>query len=478
VTRRTARNAAVRAGAEILAKLATLSWTVVAARQLDPPQFGAFSFALSLVLLVSALPEWGFDPVVVQRASQRPEHLPRLHTEALAWQTLLAVPTFVVTALLALPARPTTEAAVVLVLLLFAGFPEMWSDTARASAAARQDQRGVALALVVQRVATAVLVVAALLSGLGVVGLAMGFLVGTLVGWIFHVRAMHRVRVRVAPRALTATGMRAMLTGSGYLGLSSLVLIVLFRVDVVLLGALQNDAAVATYTVSYRLLETVLFVAYAVNQAVFPVMSAARDGERTRQGLERGLAAAAVVYVPFAAVALVEPEAVLSLIFGAEYRVASAPVLRWLAPVPVLFTMAYLGQSALVASDRARSILVAALAAAFVNIVTNVALIPVLSGVGAAIATTVSYTVMVVLVALSLQRVGVGRVRLLRPLHEAALSAVLFAGLLLALELPLLVELLLAGSVYVVGWYALARRYSPEQVAVVLGLVPGFRRRS
>lgn len=470
LTRRTARNAAVRAVAEVLAKLATLAWTVVAARMLDRGEFGAFSFALSLVLLVTALPAWGFDPLLVRRGSREPDTLPRLHTEALTWQTALAAPVFVVACLLALTTRSTPEAALVLVLVFVAGLPEMWSDTARSSASVRQDQLGVSQALVLQRVATAVLVIGALLLGVGVVGVAAGFLGGTAVGWLLHLRALHRLDVRYRRHLLTRSGMREMLSGSGTIGLSALVLVVLFRVDVVLLGALKDDEAVADYSVAYRLLETVLFVAYAVKQAVAPVMSSTGSADRVRAGLERGLAAAAVVYLPFAAVVLTEPQAVLSLVFGADYA-SSASILRWLAPVPLLFTAAYLGQFALIARDAPRAMLVAAVTATAVNVGMNLALIPVLSGVGAAIATTVSYVVQVVVVTGYLRRSDVGRVRLLRPLYESAACAALLAAALLLLPLPLLLELPVAGLLYVGAYVALARRTAPEQIDVLSGLL-------
>ena len=471
--RRTARNAAVRAVAEVLAKLATLVWTVVAARMLDQGDFGAFSYALSLVLLASALPAWGFDPLLVRRGSREPDLLPRLHSEALTWQTLLAVPTFLVVGMLAAGGRPDREAVVVLVLLLVAGVPELWSDTARSSASVRQDQLGVSQALVLQRLVTAALVVGALLAGLGVVGVAGGFLTGTLVGWALHVRALRALDVTIRPGLVTRTGLREMLAGTGSLGLSALVLIVLFRADTVLLGVLEDDEAVAVYTVAYRLLETVLFVAYAVKQAVLPVMSAASG--RVRAGVEQGMAAVGLFYVPFAAVVLVEGERVISLLFGAEYGDESAPVLQWLAPVPVLFAAAYLGQAALVARGRPRAMLVAAVAAMSTNLAANLVLIPLYSGVGAAMATSLSYVVQVAVVGVALARSGEPP-RMLRPLAEAVAATAVLAGLLVVLDLPLLVELSVGGAVYLAVWLGLARRTAPDQVAVVRGLLPGGRR--
>ena len=471
VSRLVAKNAAVRATADLVGKVATLAWTVVAVHALTQQDFGAFSYALALMLLVSSFPAWGFDPVLVRRGSVSPEQLTRLHTEAIAWQTLLAVPVFVLVGLLAAVSRPSPEATAVVAIVLLAGVPELLSDTARASASARQEPAGVAIALVLQRLVTAAFIVGALWGGYGVLGAACGFLAGTLAGWFAHVAALRRIDVHVRLSALSWPGMREMLREARLLGLSAVVLVVLFRVDAVLLEAFKGDEAVAAYAVAYRLLETVLFVAWAIRQAVLPVMSTS-TGARVRAGYERGMAAAAFVYLPFAAVCLVEAEQVLSLLFGSMYATQSAPMLRWLALAPMVFTGAFLGFSVLVAGKRSGVLLAAALVSAATNIVLNLVLIPPLSGVGAAIATTVSYGVLVGIVVAAI-RGTVGRIRMVRPLAESAVASGLLAGTLLAMQLPLPVELVVGGVVYLGAWPILVRRFAPEQLSVLRSLVPG-----
>ena len=472
VSRLVAKNAAVRAAADLIGKVATLAWTVIAVRALTQQDFGAFSYALALMLLVSSFPAWGFDPVLIRRGSVAPDLLTRLHTEAIAWQTLLAVPVFVLVGLLATASRPSAEATAVLAIVLLAGVPELWSDTARAAASARQEPAGVAVALILQRLTTAVFIVGAVWGGLGVLGAACGFLAGTLVGWTAHVAALRRMDIHVRLSALSWPGMREMLREARLLGLSAVVLVVLFRVDAVLLEAFKGDEAVATYAVAYRLLETVLFVAWAIRQAVLPVMSTSSTGVRVRVGYERGMAAAAFVYLPFAAVCLIEAEQVLDLLFGSMYAAESAPMLRWLALAPMVFTGAFLGFSVLVASKRSGVLLAAALVSTAVNIVLNLLLIPPLSGVGAAIATTVSYGVLVGIV-LATIRGTVGRIRVLRPLAEAAVASALFAGLLLVMHLPLVFELAIGAVGYLGAWVILVRQFAPEQLGVLRSLVPG-----
>ncbi len=84
--------------ADLLGKLATLLWTVLAARLLTQEDFGLLNYALSVALLVSALPAWGFGSVVVRRGSRDPSGLATLHTGVTTWQTLLSVLVLLVTA--------------------------------------------------------------------------------------------------------------------------------------------------------------------------------------------------------------------------------------------------------------------------------------------------------------------------------------------------------------------------------------------
>lgn len=467
VARRTARIAATRGTAEILGKVATLAWTVAAARLLTQTEFGGFSFALSLMMLISALPAWGFDALLIRRGSAEPEALSRLHTEATVWKTALALPVFAIAGSVAALFRPTVEATVVLALVLVAGLPELWNHTARSSSAVRQRPFDVSMALVFQRVVTAAIIVVVLAAGGGVVGIAAGFLAGSILGWLAHVWALRRLRVRVRWRYVTADGLRRGISGTLFIGASAIILVLLFRVDIVFLAVLKGDREVALYTAAFRLMETVLFITWAINQAILPVMSASSSVERIRKGFEKGVALAAFVYLPFAAVCLVEPERVLSLLFGTGYAEPSAPMLMWLAPTPVLFAGGMFASSVLLARGRSGVTLVAATVAAVGNVAMNLALIPHYGGTGAAVATTSSYLLNLLVLTSVGGRSGVP-LRPIRPLLEAGAASVVAAGALLILSAPLLVELGAAAAVYLMVWALLARQFAPDQLAVAL----------
>src|SRR5690348_11207308 len=92
--RRVGVNVAASALGQLLGKVSTLVWTVVAVRELSPASFGVFFYTYALAGLASAVSEWGFDPVLIERASRDPACIDDEYTRAQACQTLLAVPAF------------------------------------------------------------------------------------------------------------------------------------------------------------------------------------------------------------------------------------------------------------------------------------------------------------------------------------------------------------------------------------------------
>jgi O-antigen/teichoic acid export membrane protein len=470
VTRRTARNAAYMLAAEICGKAATLIYTLLAARLLSQMDFGAFSYALAFAALLSIIPDWGFDVVVVQRSSADPDRLPRLRSASLTWKTVIGIPVMAVSAAIASLSRPTSEARLALYLMMAAALLDIYSNTNRSSAAALQRQGGMALALAAQRIVTAALAIASLVLGLGLIGLTGSYLTGSVIGLVATSLTLRRLGVPGRFRSLRWPELRDLFTGAWWVGVGALVLMALFRVDMVILEAIKGDEAVAAYAAAYRLLETMTLFTWTIARAVMPVMSTSTSPSRLRRGVEQGIAVAAFIYVPFAAVSLLEAPATIGLLFGSAYAEVSAPALRWLAFAPLLFAVAYYGVAALLSQGRSIRMVVTAATATAVNIGLNLALIPSLAGTGAALATTLSYLVEGVVV-LWLCSPLTGRVRIWRPLLAPAAAGLVMAAALIGLHLHIVLEVLLSGAAYLIVWMAVVRRSAPEQLAVLTSLL-------
>lgn len=466
--RRAAVNVAVNAAAQVVGKVATLAWTLVAARQLSTEGFGTFFYLFAVAQLLSAVVEWGFDAVMVRRGAAQPERLPSLLTANLVWQTAVATPVLGVAAVVLVLSRDDGGERLAVVALLAAVLLDGASDTMRAVGEAAQRQAGVSAAVTGQRIATAAVAVTVLLAGGGVGALAASVAAGSLLGLALHLRAVRRLRVW--PQWPARRELAAFVRGTALIGISTLLLMALFRVDTVLLGLLRGESEVAAYSAAYRFLETSLFVAFAVKSAAYPAMSRARRPGEVGDALAAACSTALVVYAPLAAVLLAEPAAMLRLLFGGEYARLSETPLRLLALAPVVYVVAYVGQSALIAVDRARPLVLAAALGLAANVGLNVALLPRYGADAAAGVTTGSYALYAALVLVPLRRAGV-RPRLLRPLLAPAVGGAVLGGALVAVRGPLLFELAAGALLYVACWYVVVRWADREQLTLVRSLL-------
>ena len=473
-TRRAAKNAAAVAAAQVAGKVATLAFTIAAARTLGRAEFGAFSYAISLALLVGTLPSWGFDALLVQRGSREPGRIPAMLSETLVWRTAIAVPVFAAAGIAGFAIRPDTDSAVALLLVLLATAIDVYADAGHAAAAAVQNQVGTSLSLVVQRFVTAALAIGALAAGFGLVGLTAAYLIGTALGGAGVALSVRRLGIRLDFSGMSLARLGKVGKLSIAIGIDAVISLALFRIDQVLLGALKGDEAVGVYAAAYRLLETVLFLSWAVSKAVFPVMSATTEPWRIRRGVEQGFAAVAIVYIPFGVGLWIEAEPVLRLLYGDAFAAAGAPAARWLAAAPLAFALSYLGSYALLAQERRWAVVWTSLGALVANVGLNLALIPAHASTGAAAATTASYVVESVLV-MAILIPSLGRPDLLRLLAPSVVAAALMAGTLLLVHAGLAIEVPLGVALYGATWFLLARRFTPEHLALIASMRRGGR---
>lgn len=464
--RRTATNAAAGVAAGMLGKVATFAWVMVATRVLDQAEFGALSFAMALGALLLFVPGWGFDVALIHRGSARPGLLDRYVAEVFTLQLGLGTLAYgtAVGVLAGMYGGTATGIAVTAVVLSTA--LDVLALTLRNAAIARQRQAGMAFALVVQRIATAGLIIVALTSGGGLLWTGLAMFAGSGMGLLAHAFAANRVGVRLRPHEVTTTGLRDMLGATWLVGITALVLGSLPRLGAVLVQALHGEAELAVYAVAFRLVETVLFVAWVLRDAIFPVLSSDSDDGRAGRVLQTAMTVAAAVYVPFATVCAVLAPEVIGLLFGQRYAEQSALTLVLLVPTPLLFALAYFLLAGLAARARNAAMLWTACAALAVDVGLNLALIPVFGSEGAAIATSGTYLFQLLVLWVVLRRAGI-RPPLLRALAIPAAAALPLAVVLWAVPAPLPVLLVLGAGVYLAVAYELGRRWAPDQLRMV-----------
>jgi lipopolysaccharide exporter len=377
-----------RAGGYALALLNS----VVLARALGPDGLGVYAYAMGIAALFGLLPNLGISTIVTRNLAQDRTGGAGLVRAALRAQVVLAggvillIPLFAA----ALPSQPTPLGYVFLAGAQLGMGTLSWPYLAILAGRARYD-RVALIEILAGIVGTLTVLLAVALRG-DVVAFLWAHVTAAALSVVIS-RQLARPFLPVAGH--TAVPFRDLLRQAAPFGASAVVQGVYTRQDIVLLGQLGAAAEVGLYSAAYKPVNLAVSFGSTVAGPLFPLM--AQRGQRdvpiafarAMRGLGAGAPAVALAVTGLAAL-------VLRGLFGGPYAAASVilMVLIWSATANWLY--APLG-IALQARGHERAWMVCLIVGAVVNGMINLWAIPRWGGLGAATATLVSESTLLVL---------------------------------------------------------------------------------
>ncbi|MEU7887449.1 polysaccharide biosynthesis C-terminal domain-containing protein [Microbispora bryophytorum] len=212
----------------------------------------------------------------------------------------------------------------------------------------------------------------------------------TVVPFLFAVRALWPIPLRPDKNLV-----RRQLSLSGRYHVGWVAYHMLLSVDILLLNAMDSAATVGIYTVAGTLMTLARIPADSITQVVLPrqAVSGAHEAERlTARTLRLNLLVSAAF---IGLVAAASPWAI-PLVYGHAFAASVAPLLV-LAPGALALTVTRPTEQYLVRLGRPMTMTAIACTALAVNLVLNLVLIPHWGAVGAALASTVAYTLLALL---------------------------------------------------------------------------------
>ena len=213
-----------------------------------------------------------------------------------------------------------------------------------AGASLRQSAMGLRMALVESATETSTGIVA-VLAGAGAAGAAFGKAFGYAVATAAGVYLMRRLLGGARPRGHVRprVGKREVLEYAGASFVVDLGVTVISQVDILLIAALLTSAAVGSFSAVFRIMTVLGYLGTAVARGVAPRL-ALGGGSPDTQAFERGIRYLLIAQGLVLAPMLVWSKPIVDLLFGSEYRSASA-VMQALA------VMAFVSAPAAVISD-------------------------------------------------------------------------------------------------------------------------------
>ncbi|MGO8905244.1 MAG: flippase [Solirubrobacteraceae bacterium] len=458
-------NASLRAVADLGSKLATALLYILVARKVGASQFGVFVFALSFVGIIVTFGQFGQDIVLVREVARDQRRLDEYYSNAFYSRLLFSLaPLLLALAISALAGM--SGQTVLVVALLGLGF--IGDALVRVSFGAFQafERLGfIPVVLITQRWLTTIVAIVVLYLGGGIVAVAAIYCVGALAAtaaaaWLL-VHRVARPRLRMDLRGVVA------ITRVGLpIGLASIGLIVLGRIDTVMLAWFKSSEVVGQYGAAYRLLDTTAFVPWAVSAALLPTLSRLSPTSNPPVGTvyARGMKLVLAITMPMAVGAAVLAGPIIALLYGSGYQPAAAALVL-LAPSILLYPVSAASAELFYSQGVQRAVAITSAAVLVENVLVNLVLIPHFSLNGAAAGTSISEALLAGSL-LVLSRSLHGRIHVQRIVLGPVLASACAAAVMAAFHDYLGVAIALGIAAYLALLLAFERLVFPDDFAV------------
>lgn len=447
------RNSAFGLAAQMIIKILSFGFSVLIVRRLGAEAFGQYSAVAAFGTLFLFIADLGLSPYAIREVARwrdLPDGIERakaLYGNVLILRLLLSLLAGVLVIITAwLSGRPLVMVGAIalnsITVLLYA---VQGTSEAVLSGFERLDLASGAK--VVNQLTFVFLGAVALLLGFGYYGLIISTLLGVALMTYVCWRGVQRLGIH-AGRAIAQTW-PALLRASLPFGVIGFALGLSYKFDSVLLNIFRTDAETGYYNAAYNLVFSAAVLSNVFNTSLYPSLSrqAVNDPTKLPRIYERSLGYLLLLALPIAVGVWVLAEQLVLVLFKAAYQPA-APALQiviWV--LPWMFASEFLGYIVLISGKEqyvARSVLVST----GFNVLVNLFMVPRFGFIGAAFMTVLTEVVLVgqyVWILRSLVReFNWGKI-LVRPLIAVFLMG---AALLVLRPLPLVLNAALGALVY------------------------------
>jgi O-antigen/teichoic acid export membrane protein len=410
--------------------------TLLVARHLSPERFGAFSFVFAFVTVFHMLADFGLSNILIREMSRQRQRIGEILGAVIPLVSLLAVLGYAIIALSAGLLRLSPEAELAVYLMGATVLVTFHAAVYAAVCRAHEEMGFNAAGLIAQRLVLLVLILAALHLDAGLPGIALCYLGERLFQWLFFYFLVRLRYTRYRWRLDTAYW--RYLLGEGLpVGAGMVLRRIAWYVDTFMLMALSTVASVGLFSAAYRVIQMVNVIPFTLSLPLFPVLSrlAVESHDKVFTLYDRAQKMFVLLGLPMGLWVLMLGPALMGLLFGKDYEAAGL-TLRIMGVVVVLLFMNSLFVYLFSALGKQKFYMTSIALGLLINILLDLALIPLWDIEGAAIATLCSelalYTAGTLLLARSGQVTTLFQL-LFKPLLAAGLAAViliwpLFAG--------------------------------------------------
>jgi len=385
--RTVAKNTTVLFIANILSYFLGFFTTLYTARYLGVEGFGILSLALAITGIFGILTDFGLSTLTTREVSRNKSLAGKYIDNTAIIKVLLAFLTFgLITLVVYILGYPETIKNVVFLVTLsviFGAFTGIFNSIFQAF----EKMEYISLNIILNAILMLGGVLTVIYFGLGIMALASIYFISS--GIVLIVTFMTYSWKYAFPRFnLDLNFWKPTLKEASFFGLSSILVVIYFYIDSIMLSVMVGNSAVGIYNAAYKLIFLLLFIPSVFVTSIFPLMSKHFETSKNLLKLEYEKSVkylfiiAMFIFVYF----LVFADKIILIIYGAGFSASIFALQTLVFVVPIIF-ITNLFSNILGAINKQRILIIVTGANALFNIILNLILIPKYSYIGASAAT-------------------------------------------------------------------------------------------
>jgi O-antigen/teichoic acid export membrane protein len=382
--------AAITNGSDMLQFVVML----LAARLLQPYDYGKFCWALSLAITFMTFSNFGLNTLAIRDVSRKRSVAPEYLANILSWKIVLAVIAFSLLLLYAFPLAGDPRIRMVAAILGAALMLRFFALTGRCFLHAHERFDVESIAVVSQAVVLLAGGIFVLLKGYGVIGLAIVWLVARAAecllifsmlnrfvpfGFRFDRSLIFKLQIQALP-----------------IGIALLIMTFYIHIDTLILERLADFSRVGLYSAAFKVYTGLFLIPSTICTVLLPRFSDTYGNKKKTEFnrlLVYGVLSLGLLSIPILVVGFLLVEPAFRLVFG-EAFVPAVPTMKVLLVVSAVTFQVWLLRIILVAVDRQKVLMYFNLAGLAVRVIADLILISLYGIIDAAYATLISEVIL------------------------------------------------------------------------------------
>ncbi|MDY6855657.1 MAG: flippase [Thermodesulfobacteriota bacterium] len=449
----------------------TLGIIVIVARYLGVESFGFYALVVAISMAIRPLTDFGFDRIICREISKKKYIADRYLGTTIATKVVFSIVLLTVAGLMViLFSSWNHDIKLAVIIAITTEFAMSMGQTYLSVIRAFERMEFEFIATIIHRLTTFVFVVIVVLYDLGFTAIFYARFLSSIVYLLICAILLYGKFVR--PRFHFNLPLTKYIIRESFpLAISSLLITLIFKVDVFLLKWFGNETDIALFEAPHRLITQMQIFAVSISSALFPVMSRNANGplnELLYQYYRKAYKFLLITGAFASTFFYIGGKPLITMIFGSDFAHASIS-LKILSPTVCFLFLSSLQSLFIIAIGRQFLNTICIATALMINIVLDVLLIPDYSYIGASIATLISYFIIVAMNSYFINTQGV-KTNILGIVTKTAI-AVLITSSAIFMSFPnniitLILRLCIGLLLYLLSMHLL-RVLSQEEISII-----------